>query len=75
MAHVLYEQGIEDVATYYARKALKISPSNANAAELLQKLQFAPAKVEFVHKSVEKEEVIDKIDTEKYRYNIGTIQK
>ena len=43
MAHVLYEQGIEDVATYYARKALKISPSNTNAADLLQKLQFTPA--------------------------------
>ena len=73
MAHVLYEQGIEDVATYYARKALKISPSNANAAELLQKLQFAPAKVEFVHKSVEKEEVIDKIDTEKSFDDVDTL--
>ena len=73
MAHVLYEQGIEDVATYYARKALKISPSNANAAELLQKLQFAPAKVEFVHKSVEKEDFIEKIDTEKSFDDVDTL--
>ena len=56
MAHVLYEQGIEDVATYYARKALKISPSNTNATALLQKLQFAPAKIEFTHESADKKE-------------------
>ena len=74
MAHVLYEQGIEDVATYYARKALKISPSNTNAAELLQKLQFAPAKVEFVHKSAdEKEEVIDEVDTDKSFDDVDTL--
>ena len=56
MAHVLYEQGIEDVATFYAKKTLKISPSNENAADLLQKMQFAPGKTEFVHRSVEKKE-------------------
>lgn len=66
MAHVLYEQGIEDVSMYYARKALKISPSNQNAAGLLQKLQFAPASTEFVHKSPEKNETdksFDDVDT------------
>ena len=74
MAHVLYEQGIEDVATYYARKALKISPSNSNAAELLQKLQFTPAKVEFVHKSVdEKEESIQESDTGKSFDDVDTL--
>ena len=74
MAHVLYEQGIEDVATYYARKALKISPSNSNAAELLQKLQFTPAKVEFVHKSVdEKEESIQQSDTGKSFDDVDTL--
>lgn len=74
MAHVLYEQGIEDVATYYARKALKISPSNSNAAELLQKLQFTPAKVEFVHKSVdEKEKSIQESDTGKSFDDVDTL--
>ncbi len=65
MAHVLYEQGIEDVSMYYARKALKISPSNQNAATLLQKLQFAPASKEFVHKSVDNDEdkSFDDVDT------------
>ena len=56
MAHVLSEQGIEDVAIFYARKTLKVSPSNQNAADLLHKLQFAPAKKEFVHESVYHEE-------------------
>jgi DEAD/DEAH box helicase domain-containing protein len=60
MAHVLYEQGIEDVATFYAKKTLKISPSNENAADLLQKLQFAPAKKEFVHSTIENEDVVSK---------------
>ena len=69
MAHVLYEQGIEDVATFYAKKTLKISPSNENAADLLQRLQFAPAKKEFVHSTIEKEDVVsneksfDDVDT------------
>lgn len=69
MAHVLCEQGIDDVATFYAKKTLKISPSNENAADLLQKLQFAPAKKEFVHSTIEKEESIsheksfDDVDT------------
>ncbi|MCR5026024.1 MAG: DEAD/DEAH box helicase [Methanobrevibacter sp.] len=69
MAYVLYEQGIEDVATFYAKKTLKISPSNENAADLLQKLKFAPAKKEFVHSTIEKEDVVfngksfDDVDT------------
>ena len=66
MAHVLYEQGIEDVSMYYARKALKISPSNQNAGQLLQKLQFAPASTDFVHKSIEHEDShksFDDVDT------------
>jgi len=65
MAHVLYEQGIEDVSMYYARKALKISPSNQNAAQLLQKLQFAPASKDFVHKSIEHKsnKSFDDVDT------------
>ena len=69
MAHVLYEQGIEDVATFYAKKTLKISPSNENAADLLQKLQFAPAEKEFVHSTIENENVVsneksfDDVDT------------
>ena len=74
MAHVLYEQGIEDVATYYARKALKISPSNTNAADLLQKLQFAPAKVEFVNKKVDKtEEIISEVKTDKSFDDVDTL--
>ena len=74
MAHVLYEQGIEDVATYYARKALKISPSNTNAAALLQKLQFVPAKVEFIHKSVdEKEENSQEMDENKSFDDVDTL--
>ena len=74
MAHVLYEQGIEDVATYYARKALKISPSNVNAAELLQKLQFTPAKVEFVNKKVDKtEEIVSDVETDKSFDDVDTL--
>ena len=74
MAHVLYEQGIEDVATYYARKALKISPSNANAADLLQKLQFTPAKVEFVNKKVDKtEEIVSDVETDKSFDDVDTL--
>ena len=60
MAHVLYEQGIEDVATFYAKKTLKISPANENAADLLQKLQFAPAKKEFVHSTIENNDVVSR---------------
>ena len=69
MAHVLYEQGIEDVATFYAKKTLKISPSNENAADLLQKLQFAPAEKDFVHSTIENEDIVfneksfDDVDT------------
>lgn len=69
MANVLYEQGIEDVATFYAKKTLKISPSNENAADLLQKLQFAPAKKDFVHSTIENEDIVsneksfDDVDT------------
>ena len=74
MAHVLYEQGIEDVATYYARKALKISPSNTNAAALLQKLQFTPAKIEFSHESVDKkEENFQQLDTGKSFDDVDTL--
>ena len=74
MAHVLYEQGIEDVATYYARKALKISPSNSNAAELLQKMQFAPAKIEFSHKSIENdEESFEEVDAGKSFDDVDTL--
>ena len=74
MAHVLYEQGIEDVATYYARKALKISPSNTNAAELLQKMQFAPAKIEFSNKTIEKEEEsFEEIDNGKSFDDVDTL--
>ena len=74
MAHVLYEQGIEDVATYYARKALKISPSNTNAADLLQKLQFTPAKVEFVNKKVDKtEEIVSDVETDKSFDDVDTL--
>uniref|UniRef100_UPI0025FAAAD4 Zn-binding domain-containing protein n=2 Tax=uncultured Methanobrevibacter sp. TaxID=253161 RepID=UPI0025FAAAD4 len=74
MAHVLYEQGIEDVATYYARKALKISPSNSNAAELLQKMQFAPAKIEFSHKTIENdEESFEEVDAGKSFDDVDTL--
>ena len=73
MAHVLYEHGIEDVATYYARKALKISPSNTNAAELLQKMQFVPAKIEFSHKTIEKEESIEEVDEGKSFDDVDTL--
>ncbi len=74
MAHVLYEQGIEDVATYYARKALKISPSNTNAAELLQKMQFTPAKVEFSHKTTVKEEdSFEEVDAGKSFDDVDTL--
>ncbi len=64
MAHILYEQGIADVAEYYAKKSLKISPSNENAADLLQKLNsnkvnHAP---ESEKKTVNKRESFDDID-------------
>ena len=73
MAHVLYEQGIEDVATYYARKALKISPSNTNAAALLQKLQFVPAKIEFTHNVEKKEENFQEVGVDKSFDDVDTL--
>ncbi len=42
MAHILDEQGVEDMAEFFARKSLKIDPANENAANLLQKLNFTP---------------------------------